>query len=497
MAIGSSELQRAVRQNSSQDRFIAETKLRNFGVSDRQIAEIAASDRAVQNIRVYAPQDGVVTHLAAADGMFLRPDVQALSISEVSSVWLIVDVFERDIGRTSTDMTAQARFDHLPGRVFEGDVDYIYPELDAITRTLPVRLRFGNQDLALRPNMFGRVTLEPNTTRQAVTVPSEAVIRTGHADRVIVSTGEGTFKPRYVTIGLRDDFGAGGRTEILQGLAPGEEVVASAQFLIDSESVLNAGLQRFVPTSSAPVSAKGTLLAIDGAGRTATIAHGPIAALDWPGLETTFALDPGLDGGGLQNGEDVEFEAVLGGDGRLTLTVLARDDGIDATGTGIIHARTADGHLDLSHDPIPALGWPSMRMNLPTTVDRRDAVPLDTPVTFDLRQGDDGLYTVVAVRAIKDGGTGGATDPTAGLPGRAMQTSGIITGIDAVRRVATVTHGPLHEIGMPGMTMDFPLADTLDPADLPLGTAVRITVHQAPDMALTLFAVEASEGTAQ
>ncbi|MEM7530183.1 MAG: efflux RND transporter periplasmic adaptor subunit, partial [Pseudomonadota bacterium] len=219
ITIASSELMRATRDRNARDIEIARRKLRNFGVSPRQIDEMAAADEPAQDIRVYAPQDGVVIALEGADGMFLRPETRAMSLTDLSSVWLLVDVFERDIGRVSPDMAAEARFEHLPGRVFEGAIDYIYPELDPQTRTLPIRLRFDNAEGLLRPNMFGSVTLVPRETREALTVPSEAVIRTGRAERVILQTGEGTFRPRLVTTGLSDSFGEGGRTEIVQGLA--------------------------------------------------------------------------------------------------------------------------------------------------------------------------------------------------------------------------------------------------------------------------------------
>ena len=121
--------------------------------------------------------------------MFLQPGTQAVSITDLSEVWLIVDVFERDMSRLKEDMAAVARFEHLPVRSFEGTIDYIYPELDPRTRTLPVRLRFDNSEGLLRPGMFGSVSLVPQESRQVLTIPSEAVIRTGAADRVILKTG--------------------------------------------------------------------------------------------------------------------------------------------------------------------------------------------------------------------------------------------------------------------------------------------------------------------
>src|SRR5210317_623572 len=142
----SSDLVRAVEAGDPRIVEAARSKLRSHGMSDDQIARIEAEGVLARNIEVLAPQDGVVISLEAADGMFLQPDVRAVSLTDLSAVWLIVDVFERDIARMTDDMRAIARFEHLHGRTFEGVVDYVYPELDAETRTLPVRLRFDNSE---------------------------------------------------------------------------------------------------------------------------------------------------------------------------------------------------------------------------------------------------------------------------------------------------------------------------------------------------------------
>jgi Cu(I)/Ag(I) efflux system membrane fusion protein len=192
--IGSSsaELVRAVEEGDQRIVEAARGKLRSHGMSDAQIARIEASGELARNLEVFAPQDGIVISLEAADGMFLQPGTRAVSLTDLSAVWLVVDVFERDISRMTNDVRAVARFEHLNGRTFEGVVDYVYPELDPETRTLPVRLSFDNSEGLLRPNMFGNVSLIPNEMRMALTVPTEAIIRTGSAERVILKTGEGT-----------------------------------------------------------------------------------------------------------------------------------------------------------------------------------------------------------------------------------------------------------------------------------------------------------------
>ena len=434
-------------------------------------------------LRVTAPQSGVVTALGATEGMYLEPGMPAVSITDLATVWVIADVFERDIGKLTKGMNAEIRFEPLPGEVFDGDVDYIYPELDPKTRTLSVRIRLKNEDGKLRPNMFGTVRLRETQTEEAVTVLSEAVIRTGRAERVILKTGDGSFKPRLVTTGLRDGFGEGARTQIVQGLAPGEEVVASAQFLIDSESALSAGLTRMAPTDAAPATGKGVLVAFEAAQRRITIRHDPIPALDWPALETVFTLRSGVDATRFKVGDVIRFEAARGTDGLLSIMALRSDDGVDAIGTGMVKAITPEGQLTLAHDPIPALSWPAMVMDLPAPGVDLDAVPLNTPVEFDLSAGEGGVFNIIGVRAV-DGAMPMKEPETDQMPPKSdseppMEVSGTINSIDANKGTANVTHGPIKEIGMPGMTMDFPLGDGITPDDLPVGveTTLRVVMH--------------------
>ncbi|RAI01614.1 efflux RND transporter periplasmic adaptor subunit [Acuticoccus sediminis] len=484
VTVGSAELVRAVERGNRVEIANARRKLESLGVSDRQIDEMARTRETARSLAVYAPQGGVVTALEAADGMFLQPATRAMSIADLGSVWLMADVFERDIGRLAPHATAEARFEHLPGRVFEGTIDYIYPELDRSTRTLPVRLRFDNADGLLRPNMYATVSLAPDSGREAVTVPSEAVIRTGRAERVILKVGDGRFRPRLVTTGLTDGYGEGGRTEIVQGLKPGEEVVASAQFLIDSESAMNGALMRMAPTEAEPAAGAGVLVALDADSRSAEVRHEAIPSLDWPAMTTRFTVRADVPLADLTTGEEVRFAAARGADGTLALTELAASDGVEATGTGVVERVEPDGKLLLAHDPVPALAWPAMTMALPTRDIDTASVPVGTRVEFDLARAGGGLYAIVAVRPE---GAAAAPSAAAEAPGmRTMAAEGSVNSVDAAARTANITHGPLAEIGMPGMTMDFPLAAGLDPAAVVPGPAAfEITVDGSGRMVLT------------
>lgn len=448
--------------------------------------------QAAEFLQVTAPQSGVITALSASEGMYLEPGVRALSITDLSSVWVLADVFERDIGRLTEGMKAEARFDPLPNEVFIGEVDYIYPELDQKTRTLTVRLRFKNEDTRLKPNMYGRIKLEADNNREAVTVPSEAIIRTGRAERVILKTGDGTFKPRLITTGLRDGFGSGGRTEIVQGLNAGEEVVASAQFLIDSESSLSAGTTRMAPTDAEQVTGKGILVSVDDNRNTVTIAHAPITSLDWPEMSTEFALRNGVKLERVNVGEDVRFSLSRGSDGLLSLTKIGSDDGVDATAKAIINSVTADGKLNVSHEPIPSLNWPAMTMDMPAQGFDLTNVPLETEVEIDLSENADGLYAIIGVRTADEKDTAvneKVVEAKAPEPAKEpssdkvdlIAVKGVVNSIDPNNVTANLTHGPIKEIGMPGMTMDFKLAPNVSLDALPIGVKTGVLLSMNPE----------------
>jgi Cu(I)/Ag(I) efflux system membrane fusion protein len=236
LALGNNSLTRA-----SRARLVA------LGIPADQVRELEKTRKVRQNIAIYSPQDGVVSKLMVRHGMYVTPKTQVMSLADLSSVWLIAEVFESQADWVKVGQPAEVSLAFLPGRIWEGTVEYIYPSLDAKTRTLKARLRFDNPDEALKPNMYANVRIFGGAKEDTIVIPVEALIRTGRETRVVMALGEGRFTSRTVTAGIE----SGDWVEIVAGLEPGEEVVTSGQFLIDSEASLKASMTRMQASDNA------------------------------------------------------------------------------------------------------------------------------------------------------------------------------------------------------------------------------------------------------
>lgn len=215
-------------------------RLRALGISNNLITQIGKDRKTRHSIPIYASQNGIVSNLPVAEGMYVKPAMRVMTLADLSSVWLIADIYEKQAAWVQTGQSAEVRLAYQPGTTWEGTVEYIYPELDAKTRTLKARLRFDNPDELLKPNMYAQVRIYGGGTEEGTVIPLPALIRSGEEDRVIVALGEGRFEARQVTTGIE----SGDWIQVLAGVQEGEEVVVSGQFLIDSEASLKASVQR-------------------------------------------------------------------------------------------------------------------------------------------------------------------------------------------------------------------------------------------------------------
>lgn len=208
-------------------------RLAALEVPESAIDLVRRTRRVSQTITLYAPQSGVLRTLAVREGMYVSPGMNVMTIGPLDHVWVVGELYERQAAEVQAGDGVRLTLDYLPGRVWEGTVDYVYPSLNEATRTVRVRAEIGNGDGALKPGMFGTLTIRPaRATAPALLIPREALIRTGEQSRVVLVLDEGRFKSVTVTPGRigRDEV------EILDGLAAGDRIVTSAQFLIDSES---------------------------------------------------------------------------------------------------------------------------------------------------------------------------------------------------------------------------------------------------------------------
>lgn len=239
----------AVRSNNTILRSASRDRLVALGVTESEISRLQKNQSPSQRVRVYAESDGVIANLGVREGIFITPSTEVISVARLDRVWVHAEVFERQSAWVKPGQEAVVELDYLPGKLWRGTVDYVYPELDAKTRTLRVRIRFDNEGERLRPNMFARVTLFGTETDPVVHVPREALIRGGSVNRVVLSLGEGRFRSQPVEIGIE----SGDRVAILDGLAAGDLVVSSGQFLIDSESNIGSALSRMDDPSQKPL----------------------------------------------------------------------------------------------------------------------------------------------------------------------------------------------------------------------------------------------------
>ena len=215
-------------------------RLAALQVSAEEIEELRRSRQVSQIVAVKAPQSGVVDELEVREGMFIRPGMNVMGIGNLAHVWITGEVFERQVALIREGDPVSVTLGYQPGREWQGEVDYIYPTLDASTRTAQIRVHIANTDSYLKPGMFAQLRIETTPKKDVVLIPREALIRTGAQARVVLALGAGRFKSVAVEVG-RINFD---EAEVISGIKPGDRVVASAQFLIDSESSKTSDFRR-------------------------------------------------------------------------------------------------------------------------------------------------------------------------------------------------------------------------------------------------------------
>lgn len=315
------------------------SRLRNWDISDEQVKALTPSGAARRTLTFRSPVAGVVTEKKALQGMRFMPGETLYQVTNLSSVWVIADVFEQDIALVKPGAMATVRINAYPDKVFTGPVTYVYPTLTAETRTVPVRVELTNTGGLLKPGMFTQVELSAAPKGAVLTVPTSAVIDSGRRQIVLVQVKEGRFEPREVKVGARSED----RIQILEGVQDGELVVVAANFLIDAESNLKAAIGGFASaeqgkgatqdSSAKPQGAgggghqaEGTVEDVDTKSSMVTLAHGPVPSLKWPAMSMEFKVANSDLLKQLKPGAAVAFEFVERGQGEWVITA-ARPQG--------------------------------------------------------------------------------------------------------------------------------------------------------------------------
>ena len=303
-------------------------RLQNWQIQAPRGGEVA------QRQTFHSPTNGVVLEKMAVQGARFMPGEAVYRIADLSKVWVIADVFERDIARVRAGQPATVTLEAFPDRRFDAKVAYVYPTLNVDTRSTRIRLELDNRDGLLRPGMFAHVDLASGSATPRVTVPASAVIDDGTRQVVLIALDEGRFKPQPVRLGERGTD----HVEVLEGVKAGDRVVTSANFLIDSESQLKAALSNLTDATPAAGSAApptyeadGTFDAYDAASGMVTLTHGDVPALQWPAMTMDFGVTSSGLVADLAPGTPIRFEFEQREPGEFVVTrVVTRVEKTDA-----------------------------------------------------------------------------------------------------------------------------------------------------------------------
>ena len=327
----------------------AAERLRTLGLSKGVIEALQKTRRVTQTVTFNAPQSGVVEALNIREGFYVQPGTTLMSIAQLDTVWVIAEVPEKYaqiIAPHNGAVITLDEMDHGSDAKWESHVEYIYPSLSETTRTLKVRIPLNNNNHTLKPNMFAHVGIKPTQRKAALLVPRSAVIRTAEGAKVVLSDGDGNFKSVRVTLGQSDST----HFEVVEGLLPEDDVVVSAQFLIDSESSKSSDFERMkAPDHQATTT--GTIEAIELPADTETngasndaklvIARGPIEKWGRGPATMSFSVSKHIDLSQFKEGDNIMFTFVTGEE----FTVIdMRKRSEHAMDKGMVHGTEHSNH---------------------------------------------------------------------------------------------------------------------------------------------------------
>lgn len=306
-------------------------RLSLLGLNENQIRQLENSRKPQRRVTLHAPISGILSELMVREGSAVSAGMPLASIVDLSRVWLIGQIPELQLEWIATGRPIEVSVRALENRLFEGHIDYVYPEVDIATRTIRIRASVNNPGSLLKPGMVASVAVLDDGGRESLLAPTAAIIRTGRRAVAIVDEGDGRFRAQEVRIGLV----SGDQIEILEGLDAGTRVVTSGQFLIDSEANLKGAISRLNSTASAENdsaqtstrhTAKGIVQRIDMENGKVVISHEPVPSLDWPSMTMGFAVKDKNLLTGLTPEEPIEFEFEEGEDDYVISVIDRKGD---------------------------------------------------------------------------------------------------------------------------------------------------------------------------
>jgi len=218
-------------------------RLSYFDITPAEIATLERTGQVKKNLTLFSPVTGIVTKRMVTQGQFVQAGMTLLEVADLTYVWVDAQIYEYELPWVKVGQKAIMTLQYLPGETFSGRIEYIYPYINETTRTAKVRLKFPNPGIKLKPEMFAQVEIKSALPRPVVAVPPEAVLDSGEKKLVFIALGKGQFEPREIKVGME---GEGEWREVLEGLKGGEEVVISAQFLLDSESRIREAVRKML-----------------------------------------------------------------------------------------------------------------------------------------------------------------------------------------------------------------------------------------------------------
>jgi len=457
----------------------ARSRLDALQMPNEAIQSLMSSKKVRQTITFSAPQTGFVDNLNIREGFFIKPGNTLLSIGALDEVWVDAEIFERQSAQVTVGLPVTMTLDFLPGKTWEGEVDYVYPTLEQSTRTLRVRLRFKNADYALKPNMFAQITIHSDFDSDNVLVPSEAVIRTGTQNRVVLAFGDGQFKSIAVDVGrVVEDY-----TEITTGLIDGDQIVTSAHFLLDSESSISSDFKRMEAPDALPSSVftEATITDVMASHNMITVNHGAISEWDWPEMEMDFAVANHVDLKNLREGMVAHIEISKENDGQYVITTVhVIDDGETQEVSGesvwteasVNSVMASHNMLNVDHGAIEEWEWPAMTMDFIVS-ENIDLSQIEVGMTLHVqitKTGDsDYLITTIHVKSSNN------------VTAQAATVAGTINAIDLKTRVANISRDAIPKWDRPAATLDFSIADAIDINQFKVGEQITFTFEVTED----------------